>query len=482
MNRFGLRVSLLISVLLAAPAHACPVSAPDIIRSDSFESCARTQSGLQRLADDLMINGIQPTVVLTRSITVDAPTRVLVVADGRHFPVDAPAAVVRVRIDGDESASSVSVTDWGSSQRPMMHAFNVLADASLGAGTHQIELIAHAHSSRPGRFRLGAGSAMSVLVQPLSTLSSASLPGATGAVNLITFAPGQGIDVLEGGIGRPLVPVLAHSLRNPGARALMAITLASGRAYHVCNSNIDEGYGDALLGLTSNGVCQNTQESSWSVNDIDPNAEKQAPLMLHGAHSLQPGQERRLDLVVSELAFGSDQPNAHENGVCWSLGSTRMLTALNGAVSGAAIVPTTAQCSTYTWQCVASTAGTPGCPVSGTDVVLASAWVQIPPGHDGIVLFNARARIQGDNADALTTATLSIRVDGAMQGAIGMQQLADGAAAASRTLSASYLSAANAPGGRLSVGPHLVEVTINVSGSRVAHASVPTELALTWFD
>ena len=48
------------------------------------------------------------TVVLAHSFTREAPTRVLAVADGRHFPVDAPAAALRIRFDGDESQSSVS--------------------------------------------------------------------------------------------------------------------------------------------------------------------------------------------------------------------------------------------------------------------------------------------------------------------------------------------------------------------------------------
>jgi hypothetical protein len=159
-----------------------------------------------------------------------------------------------------------------------------------------------------------------------------------------------------------------------------------------------------------------------------------------------------------------------------------MLSASGGAVAGAVSTGVSRFCSTYTWRCVASTIGTAGCPAAGTDVVLASAWVQIPAGHDGIVLFNARSRIQADNSDSQATVVLGIRVDGQPVAAIGMQQLAAGAAQASRTLSASYLSAPDAPGGALAVGLHLVEVTINVTGTTLAHPSVPMDLALTWFD
>ncbi len=483
--RFPLNVrQTLVAWLLlgTSTAHACPLSAPDVLRADGFEDCARALSSFQRIDADLLITGTTPTVVASRTIVLSRTTRIVAVADGRHFPVDAPAAAVRIRIDGDESMSSVAVTDWGSTQRPVMHAFNVLADATLGAGVHVIELVASAHPTRPGRFRIGAGSGLSLLVQPHSQILSSALSGPSENFQVTTYAPEQNIDIREGAPDRPLLPVLTQSLRNQGSRTLDVITLASGRAFHACDSGIDGGHGDALLGLRADGICQSTHSASWSVNDIDPNAELQAPVMLHGVHRLLPGQQRSLTLVASELAFGSDFPGAHENGVCWGLGSARMLSASGGGVFGSAVSGPAQACSTYTWRCVASTIGAPLCPPPSTTVVLASAQVYIPPGHDGIVLFNARTRIQGDNADTLTSALLGIRVNGEPVAAIGMQQLAAGAAAASRTLSASYLSAVNAPGGTLGLGLHVVEVTIEVSGSSLRHVSVPNELALTWFD
>ena len=159
-----------------------------------------------------------------------------------------------------------------------------------------------------------------------------------------------------------------------------------------------------------------------------------------------------------------------------------MLSASGGAVVGAATSGVAQPCSTYTWRCVGTTTSGTDCPAAGTDVVIASSVVNIPLGHDGIVLFNARTRIQGDNSDSLSLAQLNIRIDGQPVGTYGMQQLAAAAAAASRTLSASYLSAADSPSGVLGVGNHLVEVTINVSGASILYASVPSDLALTWFD
>lgn len=477
---------LLASIGYGDRAHACPLSATEVIRADGFEDCARAQSSFQRLDADLTIDGTAAQVVLTRSIVLASPARVLAVADGRHFPIDAPAAYLRIRFDGDEAPSSIAITDWGSSQRPVMHGYNVLADTTLSAGAHTIDLVASAHPTRPGRFVVGSGSGLSILVQPLSYVTSSALTGSSVNINLTTYAPAQGIDVTEGDPTRPALALLTHTLRNLTGRPLQAITLASGRAFQACNSGITNGYGDALLGLWADAICPSTHDASWSVNDLHPDAELQAPMMLQGAHFLLPGQQRTLALAGSELAFGSDQAGspsgAHENGVCWALGSARMLSALGGAVVGAATSGVARTCATYTWRCVASTLGEAGCPAAGTDVTLASAQIMIPVGHDGIVLFNARTRIQADNNDAYTTAILGLKIDSQPVGALGIQQLAVGAGQASRTLSASFLSAPNAPGGVLSPGLHTVEAYINVSGTLLHHPSVPHDLALTWFD
>jgi hypothetical protein len=408
------------------------------------------------------------------------------VADGRYFPVDAPAATVRIRINGDESFSSVPITDWGSSQRPVMHAFNVLATTQLQAGLHRVELVASAHPSRPGRFRVGAGSGLSILVQPHSQLSVSALVGASAPIDVTTFDPSQGIDVREGDLDRPFVRLLEHTVRNRTGRPTWAVSLASGRGFNACNSGIDNGFGDALLGLYGNNICQSTDNAAWSVNDIHPDAELQAAMMLHGAHALQPNESMLTSLVGSELAFGSDQASApsgaHENGVCWGLGSARLITATGGAVNGRAPVAPNRLCATYTWRCVATTQASPTCPPAGTEVILTSTQLAIPPGHDGIVLFNARSRIQADNSDGFATATLGLKINGVSRGALGVQQLADGAGEASRTLSASVLTAPNAPGGTLGTGLHVVEVYMRVEGNRLRFPSAPSDLSLTWFD
>jgi len=488
-HRITARVRWIVAIatsMVAPVAGSCPLHSTEVIHSSDFSSCERNQSAFIALDDDVMVDGTSAQTILSHTLNLSDPLRIVVIADGRYFPVDAPAGTVRIRVNGSDQFSSIPVTDWGSSQRPVMHGFNVLAVADLGPGPHLIELSANADPSRPGRFKLGSGSGLSVLVQPLSQIFLASLPGESSPIDLTTYDPGNGIDVNEGDLDRPFVALLSNGVSNRSGRPTMAISLASGRGFNACDSGIDNGFGDALLGIFSDGLCQSTHNAAWGVNDLDPDAELQAAMTAQAAHLLFPGQHRQISLIGSELAFGSDQAGspsgAHENGVCWGLGSAQLVTAHAGAVAGAAPVGPEQLCSTYTWRCVATTIGQPGCPPAGTNVTLTSAQIAIPVGHDGIVQFNARTRIQADNADGFATIILGLKIDGNEVGAVGVQQLAAGAGQASRTLSASYLSAPLSPSGTLATGLHTVEVYLRVEGALLNFPSAPQDLALTWFD
>jgi hypothetical protein len=131
---------------------------------------------------------------------------------------------------------------------------------------------------------------------------------------------------------------------------------------------------------------------------------------------------------------------------------------------------------------VATTIGSSGCPAAGTDVVIGTAIITIPAGHDGIVYFSAKTRIQADNSDSFATAVLGIKVDNVARGTLGVQQLAVGAGQSSRNLSSSYLSAPGPNSAVLSPGPHTVQTYINVSGSLLHYPAVPQDVVLTYFD
>ena len=159
----------------------------------------------------------------------------------------------------------------------------------------------------------------------------------------------------------------------------------------------------------------------------------------------------------------------------------KIVSVVGSTVSGSA-GGTSAACRTYTWKCVASSTGWPGCPVQNTNVTIASKTIQIPAGHNGVVEFSAKTRIQLDNADGNATAILGIKIDGVQQGTLGIQQIRDGYGEASRTLTASYLSVAGPNSAPLAPGAHTVEVYINVQGAEILHAAVPDEVALVYFD
>jgi hypothetical protein len=60
----------------------------------------------------------------------------------------------------------------------------------------------------------------------------------------------------------------------------------------------------------------------------------------------------------------------------------------------------------YPYVCVVSSSGWPGCPTTGSDVALGGATATIPPSHNGVVLFLANSRVQGDLADPRGTVAL----------------------------------------------------------------------------
>lgn len=97
-------------------------------------------------------------------------------------------------------------------------------------------------------------------------------------------------------------------------------------------------------------------------------------------------------------------------------------------------------------------------------------------------MFSGKTRIQADNADSFSTVAFGIKVDGLAVGANSVQQLAQGAGQASRTLTTSYLSAPGSTTGPLLPGIHTVEVFINMQGANLRFPSVPQDLVLTYFD
>jgi hypothetical protein len=204
----------------------------------------RQQSAFVTLAADTLVNSTSYQTILSRTVSLSAPATLVAVADGRYFPVDAPAGQVAVAIDGNIGYSSIAVTDWGSSHYSVQHAFNAIANTSIPAGTHTVSLVASSSASRTGRFKIGSGSGLAIFVQPLSQISALSLPGESGNINLTTYNPPT-IDITEGSSNRPSVTILSQNIANPVSGSSKVISLISGRSFNSCNSGINSGRGDA---------------------------------------------------------------------------------------------------------------------------------------------------------------------------------------------------------------------------------------------
>jgi hypothetical protein len=112
-------------------------------------------------------------------------------------------------------------------------------------------------------------------------------------------------------------------------------------------------------------------------------------------------------------------------------------------------------------------------------VAVAQSIVNIPSGHNGVVMFEAKIRECGSMSDSASGLVLLwIEIDGVPAGSVGIQQLATNGAGSQRTLCASYLSAgANA----LSVGNHTVTVYAQTQGN-FSQMSVSNDCPLIWFD
>jgi hypothetical protein len=449
---------------------------------DGFENCQRQLSTFTRVAADTQISGTTATTLISKTISLAEADRVIAIADGRYFAVDAPSGSVRILIDGTDTTSTYATTDWGSSDFPVQHTFSAFTSTLLQPGTHTISFVASDAPGSSGRFKIGSGSGLGVLVRPVDDILASFQSTPSTNINVTTYNP-PSVDITEGNPNRPSVDLLNQSITAAGAGGgTSVVSLIAGTSTHSCNSGTDSGHGDALWGIWNNATCQSTLQAAWSVDDLDPGAELTAPMYAHSIYPLGAGQSGTFSFRASELAFGSDQPSPHENGVCYAVRQFGMLSAYGGRVVGSASGGANSFCSTYTFKCVATTQGWPGCPSAGTDVVIGSTTINIPNGHDGIVLFSAKTRIQADNADAFATATLGIKIDGVQVGTIGDQQLAAGVGQSSRTLSAMYLSAPGSDSAVLAPGSHTVEVFINVSGTSLLHTSVPQDAVLTYFD
>jgi hypothetical protein len=452
------------------------------LNSFEQEEACNKQFYFEQISSDMVISGTSDHVVLQKTVTVTEMSKLLIISDGRFDPINGPTGFVRIKINNDDQYSSYAIHDWstGTTGLSGQHSFNVIAYREVPAGTYTVSLIASAHPTNTGDFRVGSLSSMSIMLDPSMKIVESSFRGETSDIDIPTYAP-PAVDVNEGDPDRPFVEVLSNDITNTVSASSNVLSFVSGRAFLSCS-----GQGDALWGLWADNVCQDTNQASWGVNDLYSGAETQSNMYAHSIYSLSHLDSLNIKFGASELAFGTDQAGSpsgsHENDVCYKAADANLFTILNNSISGG-IGGNTTSCSTYTFKCVGTTIGQAGCPNANADVTLASKVITIPANHSGVLFFSAKTRIQAGSAeDDDMVVTLGIKIDGVRVGSVGVQQLYTPEIGSSRSLSASYLSTSGTNSNVLSAGQHTIEAFINLNTTGAKFPSVPEELVLTYFD
>jgi hypothetical protein len=409
---------------------------------------------------------------LSSDRTVDAPVTLLqdtlllrqpgTVFDGSYAPLTPfSAARVVVEVDG-LPATNGSTLDWRGSLGPQEHSFNAVGAVRLRAGNHVLALAAAPVDQFAGPFVVRAASNLSVLVHPAARVATATLRRAS-----------RSFDFRTGGIhNRPNALPHTSLLAIPtnGARSVVALGSVSDLPA------LPDRAGDPMIGLYLDGRFPGIERSGWSVNDHCQCAELRAPLSVQGRFLLR--GRHVVSMAASEFPWNDQQG---ENPARYRIGARARLVALLGGMSvgGAArsLLPGS-EASPWDYAAIGSSTGWPGVPPVGTDVPLARATVTIPSLDDGVVLFAAKSRVQGDSADGGGTVSIWLTIDGRRVGSVGVQRLASPFCVSQRSISASYLAAG---AGALTPGAHVVELHGRADGDFL-HLSLVRDLPLIWFD
>ncbi|GBF74265.1 hypothetical protein PA598K_02601 [Paenibacillus sp. 598K] len=429
-----LNVSLLLAIMIHVTVNPKPVFASGSL------------SEYLQVASDTVVTGT--STLLTKTITFPSATKVLIQSDGRYYPSGGAAiGIVRLKVDGSITGSG-AVIDWSVSTNRQQHSYNVIAAAEVAAGTHTFAL--EASTLNGVSFTVGSTSNLSIVASPATHVSSTSLTTDSSVFDFTT-----GTSYVPGTTVLPHTPLMSCNISNASGPV---IALGSARAY------ASGAPGDAMLGLYRNGTALANNEGLLTVNDLFSGAENQAPFYTHAFMNITGTHTISLD--ATEFPWSGGQG---EDLVKYKVGSGSTLVCLNGGMTVAGSAPLSASTNNaYDYLNIGT----------GTDFQLSSSTVHIPSGHNGIVMFMAKTRIQCDASDLGGTVKLWINIDGVDRGSIGLQQITAPNGDSQRTLTASYLSAGTEA---LSPGNHTVKVYARADGSFL-HPSVVKDLHFLWFD
>jgi hypothetical protein len=402
------------------------------------------------------------TTLLRATVRLVRPETVLVTSDGSYAPLGPTSAGrIVVEVDG-RRASNGSTLDWRGSLAPEEHSFDAIGLVGLPAGRHSVTLVGEPVDRLAGPFVVRATSNLSVLVHPAAHAAARTLGQASRSFDFRTSGINNQPTML------PHTPLL--SVRTGGAADVIALASASDLPA------LPDRAGDPMLGLYLDGRFLGIDRSSWSVNDHCQCAELRAPLAVQGRFLLR--GEHLISLDASEFPWNDRQG---ENPVRYRIGAGGRLVALLGGMNVAGVgqsrLPLTGA-SPWDYSAIGSSTGWPGVPPVGTNVLLAQETVTIPAHDDGVVLFAAKSRVQGDSADGGGTVSMWLTIDGRRVGSVGLQRLSSPYCESQRSISASYLAAGS---GSLSPGAHVVSLYGRAEGTFL-HLSLVRDLPLVWFD
>jgi hypothetical protein len=499
----------------------------------------QAQYRLRAFNDNVTVAG--PTVVLEADILLTEHAQLFVNSDGSCIANSQNAiGDLYIQIDGTPLqgkpvsliASNFAVVSWdGAAIQPQQHSFNVLGAPELDAGTYQVKLMA---KPEKGAFTVAGLSNLSVM-QPHAAVfkevvlnSDSPPPPDIATYNFSTYnlphwlnceypdpRPANNNNPIQPGcVPQPDQPLSspAISLPEPDHLPIVSYTassdgqtpwivLASGRSYHAGNStntspNMD--VGDAMWGLYVDGHACDNSNATWSINDFSNAAELQAPMSNQGFFSTLScggGAHAAGTHVISLDAtkmpvYDYNQPNA----VKYKVGAGTRMVVLSGGMQLAgsgrlghdlnnptAYIPVGGlgeKSTSFTGACAMISK-----PID-CDVPIMTSPIDVPPGHDGVVFFAARARNLGNQGSEHGSYRLWIEVkpvgaaaDPNCKSSLGIQ--GGSGSASQRTLSASYLAAGDC---KLKPGAsYTATVYGHVEGDFNA-AALSAEVPLIWFD
>ena len=429
---------------------------------------AGPESRYLELAADRTVAG-RPGPLLESTVDMPRAGWLYLQSDGVYAPVDRAQANVYITVNG-APASNDSIIDWRGSRAPNRHAFNAIGAVRVPAGKVRIAL--HARTV-DGRATVLAGANLSIVTTSATHVAEARLPAASPWLDFDTRDTPEGVPIPERG-HRTLLTAAARNTAGP------VVGMASGHSY------VSTSAGDAMWGIFLNGRESALDSATWSINDLFAlGAEVQAPMF---AQALYPSPPRGSDLqlVASESPYYRPLM-ASTNAARYRVGTgTRLVTLAGGMrVSGRGLAPgyDYAQAGhhrRYAYVCIGTNGFNPGkCPPLGGDVVVGRGRACIPSDHNGVVMFSAKSRIQGDDNDPGGTVSLRIRIDGRDVGRPSEQTLGPFPHSVStRTIGASYLAAGERA---LAPGCHDVEAVARATGD-FRNISLNADLPLLWFD